>query len=168
MRPGYNTELKSFIQSYENRTALDSSILIAPLVFFLSPCDPRFLSTLDRILLPLDRGGLTSTGLVSRYDTQLSDDGVGGSEGAFSMCTFWLVEAMCRASVYEPRYLPRAINLFENILSFSNHLHMFSEEISPSGEQLGNTPQAFSHLALISAAFNLDRVVESKLSDDKL
>ncbi|CAK7567076.1 MAG: hypothetical protein SEPTF4163_005035 [Sporothrix epigloea] len=168
MEKGYNTELKSFIQSYENRTALDSSILIAPLVFFLSPCDPRFLSTLDRILLPLDRGGLTSTGLVSRYDTQLSDDGVGGSEGAFSMCTFWLVEAMCRASVYEPRYLPRAINLFENILSFSNHLHMFSEEISPSGEQLGNTPQAFSHLALISAAFNLDRVVESKLSDDKL
>ena len=168
MEKGYNTELKSFVQSYENNTALDSSILIAPLVFFLSPCDPRFLSTLDRILLPLDRGGLTSTGLVSRYDTQLSDDGVGGSEGAFSMCTFWLVEAMCRASVYEPRYLPRAVNLFENMLSFGNHLHMFSEEISPSGEQLGNTPQAFSHLALISAAFNLDRVVESKLSDDKL
>ncbi|CAK7233363.1 hypothetical protein SCUCBS95973_008569 [Sporothrix curviconia] len=168
MEKGYNTELKAFIQSYENNTALDSSILIAPLVFFLSPCDPRFLNTLDRILQPLDRGGLTSTGLVSRYDTQLSDDGVGGSEGAFSMCTFWLVEAMCRASVYEPRYLPRAVNLFENMLSFGNHLHMFSEEISPSGEQLGNTPQAFSHLALISAAFNLDRVVESHLSDDKL
>ncbi|CAK7197523.1 hypothetical protein SEUCBS139899_000170 [Sporothrix eucalyptigena] len=168
MEKGYNTELKSFIQSYESNTALDSSILIAPLVFFISPCDPRFLNTLDRILLPPDRGGLTSTGLVSRYDTTLSDDGVGGREGAFSMCTFWLVEAMCRASVYEPRYLARAVNLFENILSFGNHLHMFSEEISPSGEQLGNTPQAFSHLALISAAFNLDRVIESKLSDDKL
>lgn len=84
------------------------------------------------------------------------------------MCTFWLVEAMCRASVYEPRYLVRAVSLFENMLSFGNHLNMFSEEISPSGEQLGNTPQAFSHLALISAAFNLDRVTESKASDDKL
>ncbi|ERS95534.1 uncharacterized protein SPSK_02299 [Sporothrix schenckii 1099-18] len=168
MDKGYNTELKSFVQSYENNTALDSSILIAPLVFFISPCDPRFLNTLDRILLPPDRGGLTSTGLVSRYDTTLSDDGVGGREGAFSMCTFWLVEAMCRASVYESRYLAGAVNLFENMLSFGNHVNMFSEEISPSGEQLGNTPQAFSHLALISAAFNLDRVTESKASDDKL
>ena len=78
------------------------------------------------------------------------------------MCTFWLVEAMTRASVYEPEYLAHAINLFENMLSFSNHLMMFSEEISRSGEQLGNTPQAFSHLALISAAFNLDRVSEFK------
>lgn len=168
MEKGYNTELKSFVQSYENNTALDSSILIAPLVFFISPCDPRFLNTLDRILLPPDRGGLTSTGLVSRYDTTLSDDGVGGREGAFSMCTFWLVEAMCRASVYEPRYLAGAVNVFENMLSFGNHVNMFSEEISPSGEQLGNTPQAFSHLALISAAFNLDRVTESRTSDDKL
>lgn len=81
-------------------------------------------------------------------------------EGAFSMCTFWLVEAMTRASVYEPKYLVRAINLFENMLGFSNHLCMFSEEIARSGEQLGNTPQAFSHLALISAAFNLDRATE--------
>jgi len=78
------------------------------------------------------------------------------------MCTFWLVEAMTRASVYEHKYLVRAINLFENMLSFSNHLMMFSEEISRSGQQLGNTPQAFSHLALISAAFNLDRVSELK------
>jgi GH15 family glucan-1,4-alpha-glucosidase len=76
------------------------------------------------------------------------------------MCTFWLVEAMTRASVYDPKYYPRAITLFENMLSFSNHLQMFSEEISRSGEQLGNTPQAFSHLALISAAFNLDRASE--------
>lgn len=89
--------------------------------------------------------------------------GVGGHEGAFSMCTFWLVEAMTRASVYEPKYLVRAVNLFENMLGFSNHLCMFSEEIARSGEQLGNTPQAFSHLALISAAFNLDRVAEKRL-----
>jgi GH15 family glucan-1,4-alpha-glucosidase len=88
--------------------------------------------------------------------------GVGGREGAFSMCTFWLVEAMTRASPYEKKYLIRAVNLFQNMLSFSNHLSMFSEEIARSGEQLGNTPQAFSHLALISAAFNLDRATEGK------
>ncbi|EKJ70772.1 hypothetical protein FPSE_09065 [Fusarium pseudograminearum CS3096] len=160
MENGYNEEMKCFVQSFENRTMLDSSILIAPLVFFISPCDPRFLNTLDRVLLPPEKGGLTSTGLVYRYDTKLSNDGVGGEEGAFSMCTFWLVEAMTRAAVYEPKYLVRAVNLFENMLGFSNHLCMFSEEIARSGEQLGNTPQAFSHLALISAAFNLDRVAK--------
>ncbi|CEJ89658.1 Putative Glycoside hydrolase family 15 protein [[Torrubiella] hemipterigena] len=158
MEKGYNPEMKCFIQSYESNTALDASILIAPLVFFVAPCDPRFTNTLDRILLPPEKGGLTSTGLVYRYNTEISDDGVGGKEGAFSMCTFWLVEAMTRASVYEPKYLIEAVNIFENMLSFSNHLRMFSEEISGSGEQLGNTPQAFSHLGLISAAFNLDRV----------
>ncbi|KAF9879945.1 glycosyl hydrolase family 15 [Colletotrichum karsti] len=160
MDKGYNKDMKCFVQSYENNTMLDSSILIAPLVFFIAPNDPRFLNTMDRILLPPEKGGLTSTGLVYRYDTELSEDGVGGREGAFSMCTFWLVEAMTRASVYEPRYLARAVNLFENMLGFSNHLSMFSEEIARSGEQLGNTPQAFSHLAMISAAFNLDRVTE--------
>ncbi|WQF77781.1 Putative six-hairpin glycosidase superfamily, GH15-like domain, trehalase-like protein [Colletotrichum destructivum] len=160
MDKGYNKEMKCFIQSYENNTMLDSSILIAPLVFFTAPNDPRFLNTMDRILLPPEKGGLTSTGLVYRYDTERSEDGVGGREGAFSMCTFWLVEALTRASAYEPKYLVRAVNLFENMLSFSNHLLMFSEEIARSGEQLGNTPQAFSHLALISAAFNLDRVTE--------
>ncbi|QPG99992.1 hypothetical protein C2857_003068 [Epichloe festucae Fl1] len=160
MEKGYNTDMKAFIQSYENNTILDSSILIAPLVFFIAPCDPRFVSTLEKILLPPEKGGLTSTGLVFRYDTDQSDDGVGGRDGAFSMCTFWLVEAMTRAGVYEPKYLVRAVSLFENMLGFSNHLSIFSEEIARSGEQLGNTPQAFSHLALISAAFNLDRATE--------
>lgn len=67
--------MESFVQSYEGNTLIDSSILIAPLVFFISPCDPRFVKTLDRILLPPEKGGLTSTGLVYRYDTTLSDDG---------------------------------------------------------------------------------------------
>lgn len=162
MEKGYSREIRCFVQSYESGDYLDSSILIAPLVFFISPNDPRFLRTMDRILLPPDKGGLTSTGLVYRYDTERSEDGVGGREGAFSMCTFWLVEAMTRAGVYDKKYLTRAVNVFENMLSFSNHLGMFSEEISRSGEQLGNTPQAFSHLALISAAFNLDRATEFK------
>lgn len=78
------------------------------------------------------------------------------------MCTFWLVEALTRAGAYERKYLGRAVNLFENMLGFSNHHSMFSEEISRTGEQLGNTPQAFSHLALISAAFNLDRAMNGK------
>lgn len=75
MEKGYNEEIKSFVQSFESRTMIDSSILIAPLVFFISPCDPRFTNTLDRILLPPEKGGLTSTGLVYRYDTTLSNDG---------------------------------------------------------------------------------------------
>ncbi|RDL29992.1 Six-hairpin glycosidase [Venustampulla echinocandica] len=176
MQRGYSSNLQCFIQSYEGGDLLDSSILVAPLVFFISPNDPRFLRTIDRILMPPEKGGLTSAGLVYRYNTEYSHDGasilptfeahpdsgvgVGGREGAFSMCTFWLVEALTRAGVYEPKYLVRATNMFENMLSFSNHLCMFSEEIARSGEQLGNTPQAFSHLALISAAFNLDRATQ--------
>ncbi|APA05454.1 hypothetical protein SS1G_09878 [Sclerotinia sclerotiorum 1980 UF-70] len=163
MEKGYNTDLQVFVQSYESRTMLDSSILIAPLVFFISPNDPRFLNTIDKILLSPEKGGLTETGLVFRYNTATSEDGVGGREGAFSMCTFWLVEALTRAGVYDRKYLVKAVSIFENMLSFGNHLSMFSEEIARSGEQLGNTPQAFSHLALISAAFNLDRATKGKV-----
>lgn len=82
MEKGYSTTLNSFVQSYENNTVLDAAVLIAPLVFFISPCDPRFTSTLDRILLPPEKGGLTSTGLVFRYDTALSNDGEPSSLGA--------------------------------------------------------------------------------------
>jgi len=155
---GYSQTLHTYVQSYESGDVLDSSILIAPLVFFMPPNDPRLLRTIDRILLSPEKGGLTSTGLVYRYDTSRSEDGVGGREGAFSMCTFWLVEALTRAGKYEEKYLVKAITTFENMLSFANHLGMFSEEIARSGEQLGNTPQAFSHLALISAAYNLDKL----------
>lgn len=159
MEKGYNKELGAFIQSYEANDVLDSAVLVAPLVFFVAPNDPRFLGTLDLILKAPEKGGLTSTGLVYRYNSAKSDDGVGGQEGAFSMCTFWLVEALTRAGAYESKYLPQAVTMFENILSFGNHLRMFSEEIARSGEQLGNTPQAFSHLALISAAFNLNKTL---------
>jgi GH15 family glucan-1,4-alpha-glucosidase len=89
MDKGYNKELECFIQSYEANDVLDSAVLIAPLVFFISPTDPRFVKTLDRILKAPEKGGLTSTGLVYRYNSAKSDDGVGGREGAFSMCTFW-------------------------------------------------------------------------------
>ena len=99
MDKGYNKELDCFIQSYEANDVLDSAVLIAPLVFFIAPTDPRFLKTLDRILKAPEKGGLTSTGLVYRYNSAKSDDGVGGREGAFSMCTFWLVEALTRVSL---------------------------------------------------------------------
>ncbi|KAF2807860.1 glycosyl hydrolase [Mytilinidion resinicola] len=158
MEKGFNPELGAFVQSYEARNVLDSAVLIAPLVFFVAPNDPRFTGTLEAILRPVEKGGLTSTGLVFRYNHERSDDGVGGREGAFSMCTFWLVEALTRAGAYDKKYLVQAINIFENMLTYGNHSNMFSEEIARSGEQLGNTPQAFSHLALISAAFNLDRI----------
>ncbi|KAH9869306.1 hypothetical protein IAQ61_006512 [Plenodomus lingam] len=163
MDKGYNSNLECFIQSYESNEVLDSAVLVAPLVFFISPTDPRFLKTLNRILKAPEKGGLTSTGLVYRYNNAVSDDGVGGGrEGAFSMCTFWLVEALTRAGAYDEKYLLQAVSIFENMLSFGNHVHMFSEEIARSGEQLGNTPQAFSHLALVSAAFNLDRTLNSR------
>jgi GH15 family glucan-1,4-alpha-glucosidase len=93
----------------------------------------------------------------------IADIGVGGREGTFIMCTFWLIEALLRASVYDRTgsYLDKAITIFEGVMSFSNHLGMFSEEIAISGEQLGNTPQAFSHLAFVSAAYNLHRVTDA-------
>lgn len=75
---------------------------------------------------------------------------MGGLEGAFSMCTFWLVEALARAGMYDRRLLRRAIVMFEEMVSYSNHVGLFSEEIARSGEMLGNTPQAFSHLSFIS------------------
>ncbi|KAJ1968202.1 hypothetical protein IWQ62_001386 [Dispira parvispora] len=157
MVKGWNSKLGIFSQSYESTTVVDSSVLIMPLVFFISPSDPRFLSTINQILKPPEKGGLTTTNLVFRYNHITSPDGVGGREGSFSMCTFWLVEALTRAGQYNPSLLQHALYLFDNVLGYSNHLMLFSEEIAQSGEALGNFPQAFTHIALISAAFNLDR-----------
>lgn len=164
MTKGYNFKDKYFCMSYESQDILDAAVLIAPLVFFIAPNDPRFLNTLRRVMLPQAKGGLSMANMVSRYDHTKVDDGVGGREGAFVMITFWLVEAMMRASkaisynVDDPFYRQlrkSAITHFDNMLSFANHLGMFSEEVAISGEQIGNTPQAFSHLACISAAMNL-------------
>jgi len=95
--------------------------------------------------------------LVYRYKTDETADGMSGEEGTFNICTFWLVEAMTRAGRVEPWRLDHARLLFEKMLGFSNQLGLFAEETSPSGEALGNFPQAFTHLSLISAAFNLNR-----------
>ncbi|KAJ5822962.1 hypothetical protein N7447_005302 [Penicillium robsamsonii] len=161
MTKGYNEERGHFCQSYESREVLDASILIAPLVFFVAPNDPRFISTLKRILQSPEKEGLSSAKMVFRYDHEKANDGMTGGEGAFIMVTFWLVEAMARAAKYDvpiPNLWKLALSHFDNILSYANHLGMFSEEVAISGEQMGNSPQAFSHLACISAAINLGRV----------
>jgi len=160
MTKAWNPERKFFAQSYEALDALDSSVLIMPLVFFISPNDPRFISTVEQILLPPEKGGLMANNLAYRYNYETTDDGLGGGvEGSFSMCTLWLVEALTRAGKYDKKLLKKAEFIFEQMISYGNHLGLYSEEIASSGELLGNFPQAFTHLAFISAAFNLDRVL---------
>jgi pentatricopeptide repeat protein len=153
MENGWSTEREAFVQAYGGDT-LDASNLVMPLVFFLSPRDPRMLKTLDATNRPPKDGGLVSNGLVYRYDLEKSADGLTGEEGTFSLCTFWLVEALTRAG-----RLDEARLLFEQMLSYANHLGLYAEEIGTSGEALGNFPQAFTHLTLISAAYNLDRAL---------
>jgi GH15 family glucan-1,4-alpha-glucosidase len=146
MERGWNVEKQAFVQ-HEDTNVLDASVLVMPFVHFIAPNDPRWLSTLDAI-----GDELVSDSLVYRYDPETSPDGLDGDEGTFSICSFWYVEALARAGrVHEARLA------FEKMLTYANHLGLYSEEIGPGGEQLGNFPQAFTHLALISAAFSLDR-----------
>ena len=155
---GWNRELNAFVQHYDS-DSLDASTLIMPLVFFMSPTDPRMLSTIDAINRSPRQGGLVSDSLVYRYNATQFHDGLTGHEGTFNMCTFWLVEALTRAGWGDPRRLDQARLMFEKMLGYANHLGLYAEETGPSGEGLGNFPQAFTHLALISAAFNLDRAL---------
>ncbi|KAF9238102.1 glycoside hydrolase family 15 protein [Melanogaster broomeanus] len=159
MHKAWNPTLQSFGQSYEETDVLDSSVLIMPLVFFMTPSDPRFVSTLKQIMKTPERGGLTSNNLVYRYDVNKSDDGVGGEEGTFCLCTLWCVEALTRAGAYERPLLQRATAMFEDFLLYSNHLGLCTEEISESGDGLGNAVQGFTHVTLISAAYNLSRTL---------
>jgi GH15 family glucan-1,4-alpha-glucosidase len=161
LEKGWSEERRSFVQSFES-VELDASNLIMPLVFFMSPNDPRMLATIDAIATPTRRGGLLSDSLVFRYDTERAGDGIADTEGTFNMCSFWLVEALTRAGRTDKRLLARARLLFERMLGYGNHLGLYSEETGPSGEALGNFPQAFTHLALISAAFNLDRALGAR------
>ncbi|MBX3357413.1 MAG: glycoside hydrolase family 15 protein [Phycisphaeraceae bacterium] len=153
---GWNPQVGAFTQSY-GTDELDAANLMMPLVFFLAPSDPMMLSTLDAIMRPPSAGGLVSNSLVFRYNTSRGADGLPGDEGTFNICTFWLVEALTRAGKFDHRYLDEARLIFERMLGYANHLGLYAEETGPSGEALGNFPQAFTHLALISAAFNLDR-----------
>jgi GH15 family glucan-1,4-alpha-glucosidase len=149
MNDGWSEAEGAFTQSFGS-DALDASTLMMPLMLFVSPTDPRMTATIDRI-----RQELAADSLVRRYEIgKAARDGLPGNEGFFSVCSFWLVEAMARAGKVEQAQL-----LFEKLLSYANHLGLFSEEISGKGELLGNFPQALTHLGLISAAHNLDRLL---------
>jgi GH15 family glucan-1,4-alpha-glucosidase len=158
---GWHPRHQAFMQHYGSK-AIDAANLLMPLVFFLSPSDPRMLKTLDAINCPPSRGGLVSNSLVYRYNVQQTPDGLDGLEGTFNMCTFWLVEALTRAGRVDRARLDEARLVFEQMLGYANHLGLYAEETGPTGEALGNFPQAFTHLALISAAFNLDRTLGSR------
>src|SRR5258708_40351761 len=142
MDRGWWSRLEAFSQ-YEGGDALDAAVLLMPLVKFISPTDPRWLSTLDALT-----ASLVSDSLVYRYDPQASPDGLRGEEGTFTACSFWYVEALTRAG-----RLDEARLAFEKMLTYANHLGMYAEQISLNGEQQGNFPQALTHLALIRAAF---------------
>lgn len=160
MSKGWNRDRQAFVQSYGS-SALDAANLMMPLVFFVAPGDPRMLKTLEAIRQPPRQGGLLSNSLVYRYNLDHSPDGLHGEEGTFNICTFWLVEALTRAGREDPKLLDEARLMFEQMLSYSNRLQLYAEQTGHSGEALGNYPQAFTHLALISAAFNLDRALGS-------
>lgn len=148
MSRGWSERRQAFVQ-HEDGDVLDAAVLMMPLTKFIAPTDPKWLSTLDALTQDL-----VSDSLVYRYDPQASPDGLRGDEGTFSICSFWYVEAMVRAGRVDEARLA-----FEKMLTYANHLGLYAEEISHTGEQQGNFPQAFTHLALISAAFNLDRAL---------
>ncbi|MDT0458952.1 glycoside hydrolase family 15 protein [Streptomyces sp. DSM 41527] len=148
MESGWSSRRKAFVQ-HEGDEVLDASVLMMPLAKFISPTDPKWLSTLDAL-----GEELVSDSLVYRYDPRRSPDGLRGEEGTFSICSFWYVEALSRAGRVDEARLA-----FEKMLTYGNHLGLYAEEIGHTGEQIGNFPQAFTHLGLISAAFNLDRAL---------
>ncbi|MFH0518100.1 glycoside hydrolase family 15 protein [Streptomyces sp. M41] len=148
MKRGWSERRNAFVQ-HEDGDVLDAAVLMMPLTKFIAPTDPKWLSTLDVLTEEL-----VSDSLVYRYDPQSSPDGLHGDEGTFSICSFWYVEAMVHAGRIDEARLA-----FEKMLTYANHLGLYAEEISHTGEQQGNFPQAFTHLALISAAFNLDRAL---------
>lgn len=151
MDQGWNEERQAFVQQYGD-TVLDASLLKMSQVGFVSPGDPRWQSTLRA----MDEE-LVSDSLVYRYDPSASPDGLLGSEGTFSLCTFLYVDALARSD-----RLDEARLTFEKMLTYANHVGLYSEEIGATGEQLGNFPQAFTHLALIDAAITLNERLDAQ------
>lgn len=141
----WNAELETFTR-FEDDDTLDAGVLLMPMVKFISPIDPRFLSTLAAI-----ERQLVTDSLVFRYD---DSDGLDGEEGTFSLCTFWYVEALTRAGRLRDAQLA-----LEKMFTYANHVGLYAEQVSATGDQVGNFPQAFTHLSLISAAINLDRAL---------
>jgi GH15 family glucan-1,4-alpha-glucosidase len=146
MTDGWHEQRGAFVQ-HEGTDVLDASLLVMPLMGFVAPRDPMWLSTLAAM-----DSELVSDSLVYRYNPSASPDGLRGSEGTFTLCTFWYVDALARSG-----YLEEAQLTFEKMLTYANHLGLYAEEIGRTGEALGNFPQAFTHLALIRAGHYLDR-----------
>lgn len=149
----WNDELGSFT-AFAGGDVVDAGTLLMPMVKMLAPDDPRFLST-----LALVEERLVSDSLVLRYDAGTFDDGVEGGadgEGTFSLCSFWYVEALTRAGRLDDARLA-----LEKMFTYANHLGQYAEQVGLNGEQLGNFPQGFTHLGLISAAINLDRSLDA-------
>jgi len=147
----WDADRRTFVQA-KGEKALDAATLLMPLVRMIGPTDPLWRSTMAAI-----EHELVSDSLVYRYNTESTEgreatDGLFGAEGTFSICSFWYVEALSRAG-----QLDKARFYFEKMLGYANHVGLYAEELGPCGEHLGNFPQAFTHLALISAAFDLDR-----------
>ncbi|MGE5611188.1 MAG: glycoside hydrolase family 15 protein [Bacillota bacterium] len=163
VRFGWSSNRQAFVQHYGSNS-LDASNLIMPLVSFMAPNDPRMLQTLGAICKDPSDGGLLSNSLVYRYNTRLYNDGLSGDEGTFNMCTFWLVEALAHAGRTDRRRLDQARVIFEKMLGFANHLGLYAEQTGFHGEGLGNFPQAFTHLAIVTAALNLDRTLSNMKS----
>ncbi|MER6070256.1 glycoside hydrolase family 15 protein [Streptomyces sp. NPDC001817] len=151
MAKGWSEERQAFVQHYGSGV-LDSSLLRMATVGFLTPADPMWASTLDAM-----ERELVSDSLVYRYNPDASPDGLRGSEGTFSLCTFMYVDALARAGRTD-----RARLVFEKMMGYANHLGLFSEEIDPTGRQLGNFPQAFTHLALIDSAITLNEALNRR------
>ncbi|POX48427.1 glucoamylase [Streptomyces sp. Ru71] len=151
MAKGWSEKQQAFVQHYGS-DVLDSSLLRMATVGFLSPEDPIWASTLDAI-----ERELVSDSLVYRYNPEASPDGLRGSEGTFSLCTFMYVDALARAGRTEKARL-----VFEKMMGYANHLGLYSEEIDPTGRQLGNFPQAFTHLALIDATITLNNALDGR------
>src|SRR5215471_10289401 len=145
----WDDHLQSFVQSKGTKD-LDASVLLMPMMRFISPVDPMWLSTLRAI-----EKGLVEDTLVRRYEVEHTHvDGLPGGEGSFTACSFWYVECLARAGELEKAQL-----LFEKLIGYANHLGLYSEELGSDARHLGNFPQAFTHLALISAATYLDRAL---------
>lgn len=148
----WNEKLGAWVQ-YKGAEHVDASVLLMPLTHFISPLEPRWLSTMkvidDELLLDV---------LVYRYKNGFKNiDGLEGEEGTFNMCSFWFIEALAKSGE-----LDKAVEYFEKMIGYSNHLLLFSEELGKKGELLGNFPQAFTHLALISAAVELNKQISRK------
>ncbi len=152
MSQGWHSSRHAFVQHYDT-DVLDASVLLMPFMGFVDPRDPMWLATLRAV-----DEELVSDSLVYRYNPSASPDGLQGSEGTFSLCSFWYVDALARSGRLDEAQLT-----FEKMLTYANHLGLYAEEIGLTGEQLGNFPQAFSHLALINAAVHLDHLLDGRL-----